>query len=372
MESIEEPKLNRLFKTTLKTPLISKKTTSRTVKDLEYLSIASKQLEHTQCTTLPKPSTVSDYCENNCISRPYNSSLIINTQEFNEVVEKLRSFFVARKFLEVSTQNRLSILAACEDPFNVGTFNYAGNCWTLPQTGQMWLEYELLKNPEPEGYFCLTTSYRMEKNPVENRHDLIFPLFEFEMKGGMDALMELEKDLLIHLGYNSEMFIEEKYENIAKLYGVTELEHEHEQNLYDQITPTFFIKDFPEFTSPFWNMRRNTENDTARKVDVILSGQETIGSAERETDKEVMRERFNTIMEGGYKNKIYELFGKERTENEMDDYLNFEFFERCGGGIGMTRLIRSMKLEGLLSTSQSSTSKLSNNIEQNVEVEQRI
>ena len=32
-------------------------------------------------------------------------------------------------------------------------------------------------------------------------------------------------------------------------------------------------------------MKRN-DNDTANKVDVILSGQETFGSAERETDKE--------------------------------------------------------------------------------------
>ena len=53
-------------------------------------------------------------------------------------------------------------------------------------------------------------------------------------------------------------------------------------------------------------------------------------------------------MEGGYKNKLYELFGEERTQKEMDDYLEFNFMKRCGGGIGMTRLIRSMKLEGLL------------------------
>jgi len=298
-------------------------------------------------TTCNKPSTVSDYCKSNKINKPYESSLIINTKEFNEVVEKLRSFFISRKFLEVSTQNRLSILAACEDPFNVGVFNYAGSCWPLPQTGQMWLEYELLKNPEPEGYFCLTTSYRMEKNPVEDRHDLIFPLFEFEMKGSQDALVELERDLLVYLGYDDARFVQEKYKNIAKTYDITELEHEHEQQLYDEISPTFFITDFPEFTNPFWNMKRNGD-DTANKIDIILSGQETIGSAEREVDKNVMLERFNGIMDGKYREKLYELFGKERTDTEMEDYLKFDFFPRCGGGIGMTRLIRSMRLEGLL------------------------
>jgi len=356
MERVEEFEL----KTTSKTPLIPK---SKQVRDFDSLSIGLVPEQNPLppirpqfkcCIPELKTSSVAEYCKKNQLDTPYNSSLIINTHEFNEAVEKLRTFFISRKFLEVATQNRLSILAACEDPFNVGTFNYAGNTWPLPQTGQMWLEYELLKNPEPEGYFCLTTSYRMEKNPVENRHDLIFPLFEFEMKGGVDALMELEKDLLIHLGYNSEMFIEEKYENIGKLYGVKELEHEHEQKLYEQLTPTFLIKNFPEFTSPFWNMKRN-EDGTSNKVDIIMSGQETIGSAEREVNKEIMRERFNTIMDGKYKEKIYELFGEERTEKEMEDYLKFDFFERCGGGIGMTRLIRSMKMEGLLDCNKSNT-----------------
>ena len=46
--------------------------------------------------------------------------------------------------------------------------------------------------------------------------------------------------------------------------------------------------------------------------------------------------------------KLFSLFGKERTMAEMDDYLNFEFFTRCGGGIGVTRLIRSMKMEKLI------------------------
>ena len=299
------------------------------------------------CDTKSCETPLNEYCNTNNINKPYQSSLIINTEEYHKVVQKLRSFFLSKNFLEVSTQNRLSILAACEDPFNVGTFNYCGNCWPLPQTGQMWLEYELLKNPEPEGYFCLTTSYRMEKEPKQDRHALIFPLFEFEAKGGMDKLLELEKELLEYLGYDKEKFTEGKYTDIAKLYETTELDHEHEERLYKELSPTFFLTDFPEFTNPFWNMKRSGD-DSSNKVDVILSGQETIGSAERETDKEIMRERFNSIMGGGYKEKLYELFGKERTDIELNDYLNFDFFERCGGGIGMTRLIRSMKLEGLI------------------------
>ena len=45
----------------------------------------------------------------------------IDADKFTKVVKKLRQFFDEKGFLEVHTQNRLSILAACEDPFNVRT-----------------------------------------------------------------------------------------------------------------------------------------------------------------------------------------------------------------------------------------------------------
>ena len=69
---------------------------------------------------------------------------------------------------------------------------------------------------------------------------------------------------------------------------------------------------------------------------------------ERETDVKTMRERFETISNGGYKKKLYDLFGEKRTNAELNEFFNFDFFPRSRGGIGMTRLIRSMKLEGLL------------------------
>jgi aspartyl/asparaginyl-tRNA synthetase len=278
----------------------------------------------------------------------YNSPLIIESEKFSKVVKKLREFFLAKNFIEVHTQNRLSILAACEDPFNVATFEYAGKVWPLVQTGQMWLEYEILKRPEAAGYFCLTTSYRQEPNAVPGRHDIIFPMFEFEFKGTMEDLIVLQKELLDHLGYGKYNYYVNNYKAIAEEFGTIELEHEHEERLYKEKSPVSFITDFPEFTSPFWNMRRNPNDDTSKKVDVILSGQETFGSAERETDKDVMRERFNTIMDGAYKAKLFELFGEERTMLELEEYLDLEFIPRVGQGIGLTRLIRSMEKENLL------------------------
>ena len=86
----------------------------------------------------------------------------------------------------------------------------------------------------------------------------------------------------------------------------------------------------------------------SNKVDVIMSGQETIGSAERSCDPKEMRHEFTSISNGMYAKTIYNHFGKDRVDKEMEEFLNLEFFPRSGGGIGVTRLIRSMKMEGLL------------------------
>ena len=276
----------------------------------------------------------------------------VDYRNFDAVVSKLRTFFREVKgFKEVHTQNKLSILAACEDPQTISTYNYNGSVWPLPQTGQMWLEHYLLEHPEEKGFFCLSTSYRNEPNPVQGRHDKIFPMFEFELKGGMDELRKMEKELLEYLGFqkneNGE-YPADDYDNICEKYGVDELEHEHEEQLEKDYGSVFFLENFPERTSPFWNMRLQEDKVHSNKIDVILHGIETIGSAERSTSKEEMKEKFNTISEGGYANILYAQFGKERVENELEEFLKKDFFERSGGGIGMTRMIRAMKLSNLI------------------------
>jgi len=277
-----------------------------------------------------------------------------NYKDFDVAVTKLRSFFKSKGFVEVHTQDKLSILAACEDPTTMSTYNYAGNVFPLPQTGQMWLENYLLEHPEEQGFFCLSTSYRNEPNPVKGRHDLIFPMFEFESKGTMDDLIQLEKELLEYLGFSKDMYPnnvypEGDYEDVAKKYEVDILEHEHETQLEKDYGPVYFLKNFPERTSPFWNMRFCDDDIThSKKVDVIIHGIETIGSAERSCDKEAMRNTFNTISDGGYAAMLYGNFTKERVLKEMNHFLGKEFFPRFGGGIGMTRIIRALKMSNLI------------------------
>lgn len=265
-----------------------------------------------------------------------------NTKTYNELVQKMRAFFLQKGFIEVPTQSRLSILAACENPHSITTFNYSGEIWPLPQTGQMWLEHELLQNPEWFGCFCISTSYREEKDPIPGRHELIFPMFEFESKGGMKELLKLESELLEHLGFNQP--VEVNYNDVCEEYGgVSILEDEHESKMWKEKGSVVSLQNFPLRTNPFWNMQHNS-NGIFNKVDVILYGQETIGSAERSSDVEKMKEMFYTIEDGRYSDKLFELFGKERVEAELETFLQYDFFPRFGGGIGLTRLARAYEM----------------------------
>ena len=274
----------------------------------------------------------------------------VDSKKFNAVISKLRSFFLERKgFLETHTQNRLSILAACENPKSISCFQYAGQKWPLAQTNQMWLEDEILKYPD-NNYFCVTTSYREEKEPIEGRHDLIFPMGEFEARGNFQDLLTTLRELLEHLGYGpADSFPTGTYASICEKYGVTDIDHDVEQMIYRDFGPVFLLTHFPEETSPFFNMRRLEDGSgLSYKCDVIMSGMETIGSAERSSDVKDMLHRFETISDGEYASTLYGHFGKERVMKELNEYFSYDFFSRYGAGIGLTRLIKSMEREGLI------------------------
>ena len=271
---------------------------------------------------------------------------LISPIKFTKTVALLRAFFLEKGFQEVHTQNRLSILAACEDPFNVATYNYAGQVWPLPQTGQMWLEHELLSDPSAKGFFCVSTSYRQEPNAIPGRHDIIFPMFEFEMPGDINDLKKMEYELVEYLGFAKPT--EKTYAEWQQHYGLAsdyEMTAAEEGKMYDEFGATM-ITDFPEMTSPFWNMSRHEGGSTSKKIDVILGGMETIGSAERSTDVEQMRDTFHTITDGAYSELLFKLFSKERVQAELETFLQFDFFPRVGGGIGMTRMISALEKLG--------------------------
>jgi len=283
-----------------------------------------------------------------------------NMYDYSKVVKAMRDFFQEEKgFIEVPAQSRQSILAACEDPATVSQYIFSGINWPLPQTGQMWLERDLLENPNVEGVFCITTSYRNEPNPVEGRHDKIFPMFEFESHGDMYDMIDLENELLHHLGFNvfntpgskgnvqvKAEFPEVTYDEACKTYGVDLLDYKEEEMLCKDTKygNCVFLKHFPLRTHPFWNMK-HAGDGIYNKVDVIMHGMETIGSAERAVDVQEMRDQFHNISDGEYANLLYNHFGKKRVEDELEEYLALDMFERFGGGIGVTRMVSAIKNE---------------------------
>ena len=65
---------------------------------------------------------------------------MINPRKFSRCVNSMRQFFLERNYVEVHTQNMRSILAACEDPTTISTYQYAGNVWPLPRQDKCGLK----------------------------------------------------------------------------------------------------------------------------------------------------------------------------------------------------------------------------------------
>jgi aspartyl/asparaginyl-tRNA synthetase len=173
-------------------------------------------------------------------------------------------------------------------------------------------------------------------------------MFEFELKGGIDELQEFETELLEYLGFGVQSdFHYKTYDELKEYYKTEELTHKNENSMYTDFGPVVFCRDFPAYTSPFWNMKK--KNDThSHKIDVIIGGNETIGSAERSSDAEQMSKEFYAISGGKYAQKLFDLFGKERVEKELREFLALDFIPRSGGGIGLTRMIDAMKKAALV------------------------
>ena len=80
-------------------------------------------------------------------------------------------------------------------------------------------------------------------------------------------------------------------------------------------------------TSPFWNMSRYEDGIHPKKIDVILGGMETIGSAERSCDVEMMRDTFTQLQMVNIVNYCTSCFLKERVEAELEKFWNLTFFQ---------------------------------------------
>lgn len=287
--------------------------------------------------------------------------------ELSYVTGLIREFLASRGAVETLCQSRLTILAACEDHKTIVTKTLGGKKWPLIQSNQMNLEYDIIELAEakkasgadtPTVVYCLTTSTRDEPDPNPDRHLLQFDMIEIELLGDMTNLRTFQEDLLEYLGFDRKSFVTADYLDMCVKYGVSELTHAEEARLRDDYGPVVFLCNFPRSSDPYWNMRYECEggeydpspNATARKIDVIIGGRESIGSAERSNCPDLMRRGFYSVDGGRYAQTLFEHFGQDRVIAELDTYLSMKFVPRCGMGIGMARLIMAMRELGIKTT----------------------
>ena len=268
-------------------------------------------------------------------------------EEYDIVLNKLRLFFrEAKNYIEVDGQKDLTILSACENPHSLVKFDFAGSCYSQPQTSQMRLEHYLLNNPKWEGCYSITTSYRDEKEEdmIKGRHLRAFTMFEVESHGDYSILLKTLTELLSFLGFEKPAHL--GYQTVANMFQSPTVEAEHEM-IIGKETPVAFLKNFNKASNPFFNMKQ--EGSIYKKCDVLLAPVgETIGCAERSTDVDEMKYNFLNQSDGKYAQTLFDKFGKSRVMAELDEYLDNDFFPRWGFGLGMMRLVSAMKHQGLL------------------------
>jgi len=276
---------------------------------------------------------------------------------YDFLVKKFVKYCQNQDFVFVNAQSTRSILAACEDPRTVVTYELAGERWPMKQTNQMELEKILMLNPEMPGVFCLTTSTRDEPNKtfIKGRHQRQFDMFEFEGKApsteeGMNSLTRFIVGYFRTLGFSGERPID--YEHACAEFNTGELDDKHELALAEKYGNFLLLRDFPERTSPFFNMARypldGAKKGLAMKIDGELCGVECAGTAVRECDVNIMYDRFGKISNGEYAGLLFELFGKDRVMKELDDFCELDMIPRYGGGIGVYRVAQAAEKLGLL------------------------
>ena len=170
-------------------------------------------------------------------------------------------------------------------------------------------------------------------------------MFEFEAKGDIEEMKRIEAELVQFLGFPAP--VSHLYDDLCKKYNISEISADHELMMQREFGNVISLEHFPQRTHPFWNMKHD-KNGVYNKVDVILYGMETIGSAERSCDVEEMRYNFHNISDGLYAKLLFSAFGEERVLKELDHYFSHKMFPRFGAGIGVTRMARAMKLAGLI------------------------
>jgi asparaginyl-tRNA synthetase len=278
----------------------------------------------------------------------------MNTHEHKVALFKIASSALkgARKYVndldfhDVSLQmpHIVGVTGACENVSTLFKVDYFGKEAFLAQSNQLYLE---LWTPYLSNVCCLVRSFRAEPD-VDARHQTEFGLFELEMLGDLDLLIERISgtvraacnEVVKNHAHELETLFGRKPEDIKdlefkrityvdavellKTYDFPELQFgddlkaDHELRLTELLNGPIFITHYPKEIK-FFNMKDNADQPgIVNSTDLILplSG-ESAGAAERETD-------IFKICEKLLESSMYRIL-KETTnveDRDFDWYLN--------------------------------------------------
>jgi len=268
-------------------------------------------------------------------------SLYVNPFFFHYVTNTARFFFLETGFIETFEQSNLSVINSCKNLDTSCLFDMYKFCHSLPQSNEIWLDYEITKYNNQAGFFCISTHYTNDSLGITNS---IIPYLEFSIKGGMFELEKMLRALLTSLGYKSKCkFNTLMYKNILSTYNVTDIT----PSVYNKIAETdngvIFIKNYAFNGDTFWNDFQ--ENGIYNKITVLLNGKETITATQKSKSIEFMRDNFKNRSDFI---KLCDIFGEYRVLGELEGYLELPFSDRCTGKINLVNLINSMDEESLI------------------------
>lgn len=195
---------------------------------------------------------------------------------------------------------------------------------------QLYLEHELLQNPDGAGYFCVTN--------VNTENQDSAPTVEFVITGDIHVLESFIHHLLIYLCYHTiSKYTIKDYNYITNKLNmdVTYLSNTVKQKIYNKFGAVFLLKNYPTNTTAHWTQKTNS-NNTYNKIVTILSGMEAIISYEMSSSKNIMRNQFKSSSDTGDEN------------DELDQYLSQSFITRSYGNIFTLEIINSMIKERLI------------------------
>lgn len=247
------------------------------------------------------------------------------TQNFHAATEKTRAFFSSKGLIE---QEASSLCPKTK-----------GKDQKLIQ---MHLEIELLKNPKQVGFFCLVNNPDDKKKAANTPAE---PTFLFEQRGTIQDLKKLSLEFLEYLGFKAPYTA--NYDELCAQYGSDPLESHHIKKMYQEISESILVQEFPIRCQSNWNAHYS-DRKLLEQVAALLYGAEVFNAAVRSSDHTYLIASFKKFLNQPLGKSLTKKFGTVFLKKLFDDYLTYDLCDRFGGAIQLKHLQSALQQGKLL------------------------